>query len=435
MVEVAGHRDLVRIAGKVVCRRLREEDPDRWQRLLGKAVHLGVRPECLCRGQARALPMVVAEMGRLLFLKRMPNSGQDHHPACESYGGNERRGPKHGDRRNSLQKLDSGLVDVHLDVPLSTVVGAGCGDGKAEGVHLPKTGGPGRGEVSLLGMLHLVWERSGLNAWVADAGQVKRRLSFVYNKVAQEVQELAISGKPASERWFVPDANLDGEALARKREAMDMMYMRLQAQEHQGRRPVLMVAGEVRSIFQSTYGYGLRLKGLPDDRPIWLTKGAMERLQRSWPSVAQWIGRREEEPLSTGKAFLMAGVQASRDGNFNWIYGAWMDLSDDYIPVDSRYERTVAEALVRQVRSFYKPLRYDQSAKTHPDFVLTDAIPGDVVMEVYGMQTPEYLARKREKTRIYREEGRMTWEWNASQGDPLPAFPGKGKEQTNVSAL
>lgn len=427
-------RDLVRIAGVVVHRSVREEDPDRWQRLLGKAVRLGARPECLCQGQARALPMVVAEMGRLLFLRRMPNSGQDHHPACESHGGNERRGPKLGGRHNALQKLDSGLLDVHLDVPLSTVVGAG-GDGKAEGVHLPKPGGPGRGEVSLLGMLHLVWERSGLNVWGDEAGTVKRRLSFVYSKLAQEVQELAISGRPASERWLVPDAHLDAAAMDRKREAMDMMYMRLQSQEHHGRRPVMLVAGEVRSIFQSTYGYGLRLKGLPDDRPIWLTTGAMDRLQRSWPSVAQWVGKRDEETIPTAKAFLMAGVQASRDGNFNWVYGAWMDLSDDYIPVDSRYERTVAEALVRQVRSFYKPLRYDHSDQTHPDFVLTDAIAGGVVMEVYGMQTPEYLERKREKTRIYREEGRMTWEWNASQGVPMPAFPGKRKERTNLSAL
>ncbi|MBS3912778.1 MAG: DUF1173 family protein [Hydrogenophaga sp.] len=428
-------RDLVRIAGVVLHRTVREDDPDRWQRLLGRAVRSGVRPECLCQGQARALPMVVAEMGRVLFLKRMPNSGQDHHPTCESHGGNERRGPKLGDRRNALQKLGSGLLDVHLDVPLSTVVGAGGGDGKAEGRPLPQSGVPGRGELSLLGLLHLVWERAGLNAWGADAGQVQRRLSSVYNKLAQEVQELAIAGKPASERWFVPDAHLDATAMTRKREAMDMMYMHLQSQEHHGRRPVLMVSGEVRNIFQSAYGYGLRLKGLPDDRPIWLTTSSMDRLQRSWPSVTQWIGGKAEESAPAAKAFLMAGVQASREGNFNWVYGAWMDLSDDYIPVDSRYERTVAEALVRQVRSFYKPLRYDHSAQTHPDFVLTDATPGGVVMEVYGMQTPEYLARKREKTRIYREEGRMTWEWNASQGVPMPAFPGKRQERTNLSAL
>ena len=52
----------------------------------------------------------------------------------------------------------------------------------------------------------------------------------------------------------------------------------------------------------------------------------------------------------------------------------------------------------------------------HPDFVLLDT-PEPVVIEVYGMNTPEYLARKKEKQSIYSGEEYPfeCWDWDAAQ--------------------
>ena len=52
----------------------------------------------------------------------------------------------------------------------------------------------------------------------------------------------------------------------------------------------------------------------------------------------------------------------------------------------------------------------------HPDFVLLDT-PEPVVIEVYGMNTPEYLARKKEKKAIYNGEEYPyeCWDWDAAQ--------------------
>ena len=75
---------------------------------------------------------------------------------------------------------------------------------------------------------------------------------------------------------------------------------------------------------------------------------------------------------------------------------------------------------------------YDGEADVFPDFLLKD-VPGReiVPLEVFGMNTPDYLERKAVKLEHYREEyGEGNWwNWDANKADALsniPAFPVKG---------
>ncbi|RDU98917.1 DUF1173 family protein [Trinickia dinghuensis] len=93
-----------------------------------------------------------------------------------------------------------------------------------------------------------------------------------------------------------------------------------------------------------------------------------------------------------------------------------MPVVHSQIPYDSGYERDLALHLISEERAFRKPLRYDakEYMQVHPDFVLLDTTE-PVVVEVYGMNTKEYLARKKEKQEIY-SKGEYPfdlWEWNA----------------------
>jgi len=61
-----------------------------------------------------------------------------------------------------------------------------------------------------------------------------------------------------------------------------------------------------------------------------------------------------------------------------------------------------------------------------PDFVLKD-VPGmdALPMEVFGMNSPEYLLRREVKTAYYEAEygpGRW-WYWNTAEKSGMPAFP------------
>lgn len=94
-----------------------------------------------------------------------------------------------------------------------------------------------------------------------------------------------------------------------------------------------------------------------------------------------------------------------------------MPVVNGHLPFDSSHEKKLALELIRRHRWFKKPLRYDAGLDmVHPDFVFLDT-PEPVVIEVYGMNTPEYLARKKQKQSIYSSEEYPfeCWDWDAAQ--------------------
>jgi len=102
-----------------------------------------------------------------------------------------------------------------------------------------------------------------------------------------------------------------------------------------------------------------------------------------------------------------------------------MQITRDWIPVDSGYEALIAEKLVAEKRRFEKPLRFDAGADAvFPDFWLRDR-PVPLPLEVWGLSTPDYQARKKEKAAHYDETygAGGWWSWNAAVGDLVPELP------------
>lgn len=417
-----GPRDLVRIAGRVVHRSLADADPGEWQRLLAKAVLDEPQGQCLCRGGAQPLPMSIAKAGNVFAFKRMPYSGPQHHRRCDSHG-LDLRAFRQANRLPAIRATSGDGLDVKLGVPLSSRVATGAGDPSDGGVDVQHAGlGTSRDEISLLGFMHLVWELAGLNRWspIPSAAPEKRKLGQVYRAVEEVLSEISVGGRPGSSLVYVPTSDLRPEAQVAKREALGERYRSLQGKAAAGEKPIVILMAEALRLFKSKHGYGLSLKGMPD--PVWLSADRCTRLTRSWPGAARSLEMGDGKPAQQdSRVLVIAGIQLSHSGGLNWMYGSLMPTTSDFIPVDSGYERTVADALVRQGRSFTKPLRYTASEDTHPDFVLTDVQP-KIVMEVYGMTTPEYLARKAEKVAIYRRNGTSTWSWDAGKGEPMPPF-------------
>jgi len=102
-----------------------------------------------------------------------------------------------------------------------------------------------------------------------------------------------------------------------------------------------------------------------------------------------------------------------------------MNVTADWIPVDSGYEAAVAVQLVADGRRFEKPLRFDSgNDATFPDFWLKDRA-SPVPLEVWGMTDSEYLGRKEAKAAHYDQTyGAGTWwQWDAAAGGQMPPFP------------
>lgn len=103
-------------------------------------------------------------------------------------------------------------------------------------------------------------------------------------------------------------------------------------------------------------------------------------------------------------------------------------VTKDMIPVESSFEDAMARHLVAEGRLFVKPVHVDEMDATghqRPDFILLDMEP-KVMVEVWGMRTPEYLANKERRLAQYRARGVRVISWNADQGDPLPPLPPAG---------
>ncbi|MCU1646725.1 MAG: hypothetical protein JWN03_7000 [Nocardia sp.] len=77
----------------------------------------------------------------------------------------------------------------------------------------------------------------------------------------------------------------------------------------------------------------------------------------------------------------------------------------------------MAAALQQAGRTLLKPVRYDHTALTLPDFVLTDTAEPTVV-EVSGLDSEEYLRRKETKIGEYQSTGTHLIGWRPPE--PLP---------------
>ena len=105
-----------------------------------------------------------------------------------------------------------------------------------------------------------------------------------------------------------------------------------------------------------------------------------------------------------------------------------LSVTAEFVPVDSSFERIVAELLVKQGRSFTKQLRYDAGTEqVLPDFILTDTAK-EVPLEVFGRDDADYLKRQEEKAAYYNAQyGRAGWwSWDAlasSSPSDVPPFP------------
>ncbi|NKE96871.1 DUF1173 domain-containing protein (plasmid) [Pantoea agglomerans] len=281
-----------------------------------------------------------------------------------------------------------------------------------------------RPSMSLLGLLHLLWEQSGINVWHPAFDKKKRTPGWVSWHLQQTAARIRIGRVPLEESLLLMALKGTQQVIANREH--------LRAAEKSKRRLIVVSmlagwseAGEAR--LQAMLPLGL-FSGFPD---LVMPEDVRLRLERSFSrELSDW--RRgmkvmviaETEPPETSFRHIDGRNRPSSCSTV--IDVALMTVSPRFIPLDSGYESAVEEKLWQEKRAFIKPLCYDGEEDVFPDFVLKD-VPGvdALPMEVFGMNTPEYLLRMQEKTSYYEAEygpGHW-WSWNAAEKSDMPAFP------------
>lgn len=364
------------------------------------------RPRCLC--VPRGVEMYVARHHRYL-VKRMPESGKDHHPSCPSYepeGALSGLGDLVGE---AVLETQPGRVELRVDFPWARVNGRAMARGEARDpgeIAVP------RRRMSLRAVLHFLFERAGFNRWTpAMAG--RRNQGVLHKYLLEAAQEIEVKGTPLAERLYVPEPfneSAKAEIARRRREKLAVL------QPRDGTAPIALVIGEFKGCERGDHGCRIWIRHMPD-APLLMDTRSWDRLARAHAALLE---ARDADSGHRVRLILAALIHARREFTYEIDAATLMLVSEQWIPVEGVHEIPLIGALVERQRRFVKPLRYDAgSSAPFPNALLLDCGAAPVNLHM----SSEFLHPKDRalKEKALHAAGTGAWCWRA--GDPMPVLP------------
>lgn len=374
---------------------------------------------CGCRHTLAAdvkLPMYVRQNKATLGLARAPRSGNDHHRACRHFDPTPQDAARLG--------YDSGVLGV--DAEGNALIALSESLRNSTGATEPQAGTFNLGprdmqrrtvsRMTLLGLLHLMWERAGLNrhnnAVPVSLPEALRRLRYT----ARHIRLKHMRGQ-----WGIDDHVLLPDVTGFPTGRANFAKTRAAAEAD---KKVLALAvinspAEMAALVD--------VKQRPSLKSMLHVAVRGDAAGKTLEDLLQPKHARALTLFHAGARLVvlaLAGTKTYEGTPYAVIEKlATMAVTPAWIPVESSHEFELALHLVVQGRRFEKPLRYDASELVFPDFVLEDTAR-PVPIEVYGMGTlASYAQRQTEKRFVYQEvyPGRH-WEWDVQQNSRLPEW-------------
>jgi len=367
------------------------------------------RPRCLCL--VEGVEMYVARLGDGFIVKRMPNTGSHHAPDCPSY-------EPPAEFSGLGQVLGSAIIEdpatgettLKLDFPMSKIAGRSTmptADSSSDSVTADGT------KLSLRGLLHYLWDQAELTRWQPGfAG--KRSWATVRRHLLQAAENKIARGGALQVRLYIPEVFSveQRDAINARRLAQ---WARAAATPGRTQQLMLMIA-EVKEIVPARYGYKAVIKHVPDQ-----AFALDERLYRR-------LGRRfEEECLLWGAAddvhmVMITTFLVSETGTPFITEISLMPVTDQWLPIESSFEKQLLARLVRDRRRFIKSLRYNMPPNHHiASAMLLDLPESPVPLFIAPSEHDDYRNDNHEVGRKL-DETRYPWTWRIAEGEvpPLP---------------
>lgn len=374
------------------------------QDVLARVHDSAERPRCLC--VPGGVEMYVARHHRYL-VKRMPDTGKAHHPACPSYeadGAYSGLGELLGD---AVVEAEPGRVELRVDFPWVRIDGRAIAHGEAR--EASEIAVP-RQRMSLRAVMHFLFERAGFTRWVpAMAG--RRNQGVLHKYLLEAASGVEVKGVALLERLYVPEPFQEAakaEIARRRREKLAVL------QPHEGQAPLALVVGEFKACDRADHGCRLWIRHMPD-APLLMPTRSWDRLARLQAALLE---ARDADSGHRVRLMMAALIRARREFTYEVDAASLMLLSEQWIPVEGIHELPLLSALVAQQRRFLKPLRYDAAhAGSFPNALLLDCgatpVPLHIVSPFAG--TKEKAAKERAVA------ASESWVWWTDQ--PMPALP------------
>ncbi|WP_331722998.1 DUF1173 family protein [Nocardia sp. NBC_00511] len=390
--------DRVRLAAREVRLADVRANPDRYARTFITAKTIDGHALCLC--QPEPLRLVIRCRGGRYFLARWPGEGQAHHHSCPFHQIDPALSGRGAYADDAIVEGPEG-TSIRFDTPL--LVKPATTVSETDPRATDSVSG-GRCTVGLLGLLHYLWEDAHLNAY--SPGQ-RRGWPQIRATLESQMQDCVLSRHALAEvLYLVPPYR--PETADANRAAFAAFLTGLRSPREQVRRGLLL--GELTEATASAHSVAYKVKHLP--RTLYASHELHQRILRSHRHAFARAASQHG-----GHRIALFLIERSPKGYASVADAAVMlTTGDTYIPADSSHELVMANALQAAHRAYFKPVRYDHTSLVLPDFVLTDV--ENTVVEVWGLDTPEYLRRKAIKVAQYAATDTTLIGWRPDE--PLP---------------
>ena len=391
-------------------------DP-RLQQILARAYDDPNRPRCLC--VPGGVGMYIAKYG-LFMLKRMPGTGKEHAAACDSYEPDPDSSGLGYHLGETVLAKDHDQFEVRADFALDRFEGRAIERGEPNEATSVSSK---RRALSILGLLHLVWDKAEFNRWT-PAMSGKRHQGVIRKYLLEAAEKIVLKGMRLSERLFVPEPFKSEEADAiksRREQAFSVMTLEGPSTKHK----LMMVIGEVKSIEKITLGYKLVIKHMPDC-PLMLDAKSGGKILHQFEHLFALRDMQEGVRLIAVLTVTMKGFADYRVDTMSIAM-----TTDTWIPVENSFEKALAEALIKAGRRFIKPLSFDApSSVAFPNFLLQDAAREPLPMNIV-LPTANKTAQKA-KEDLIAASPTGSWIWRIEESPQLPTLPPKQSSATSA---
>ncbi len=383
-------------------------DPDLQMRL-EKAYASKIRPMCACK--APPVPMYITKIGGAYHIKRMPNSGSEHHPACETYDPPpELSGLGEVLGTAIREDQETGLINLRLDFSLKKTSGRAAptpteiehGSVKSDSTKL-----------TIRALLHYLWDNSKLTHW-NPGWQGKRSWSVVYNQLIHSVADKQTKGLNLAESLFIPPPFF----LEKKEElqaARSAFLSRLQLSQNGAQRKGIVI-GELKVIEPGRFGFKMVIKHMPDFT-FTLKDDILRRINKRFENEMALWSHFEDTHLIAVATFSVntAGLAEVEEIGLMLVTSNWIPFAD-------MNEKNLLDRLSQDQRRFVKGLRYNMPRNRPLACAQLVDTTKPVALFITGENSSdEYTAafddlREKNDQLVY-------WIWDTSS--PLPPLPEK----------
>lgn len=382
-----------------------------WQSLLKKHHRQDAVVQCMCPGSGKREFAIKQSKAGLYFISRFGHSGINHFSDCVWYSTSSISG-RQGYTEGVVEEEPDGTLRIKLAVSLKAKEPVERQPAEAPG-DADRIAGRTKTVMKMLGLLHLLWTEASLNIWYPKMAK-SRFIGSIHGWLDEAATRIRAGRTNLNEVLLIGAKEGSDKAESNKRKVASAIKL--------NRRLVVVcpLAAWRETYSDSDPKVHLRdFFGLPElavDESLW-----RDTLRHHPVEKAAW--KRGERIIA------IALTDVPKNGSANVLHLALMYVSDRWIPLDSSLEGEVEARLAAESRSYMKPLRYDsEHDEVFADFHLLDTETNHLPMEVFGLGTPEYLARKAVKQGIYNQKygANGWWYWdafNSPSPETIPAFP------------